>query len=247
MGGHNNPCVQFSILLGYSPWHAYMVNAITGCAKDFTSTKLALDVWFVTETAVALDHMFEATPDPSASEAASSSAPEAIMAMIKLTMASTTPAIPNRRQAQAWASKIVDAHVQNASVKKVVCFREGQELRIDIENIMDRDLMQTLIPAFTKFGIVKRCGVEEIHRVLNIDKNIATTRQAKAEVVGDLASMTSMTEMLVQFRGTGGPPRKRRRFADRAQEMLLRSQSVASDGLQSAQISNADDNSSEGD
>jgi hypothetical protein len=213
--------------------------------KDFEATKKALDVWFVAGTAMDLDELFGPTPDLSAPGSASSSDPGVIMAIIKLTMASTTPAMKNRREAHAWASKVVTTHVQTGIVKKVVCFGEGKELRMDIENIMERELMQLLIPAFAKFGTVKRCGGEEVTRVLNIDKNLATTNKAKAEVVGNLSTMTAVTASLLQYRGEGGKASKRRRFVDRAQEMLLRSQVVASDGLQSAKIGDKDDDTDE--
>jgi hypothetical protein len=213
--------------------------------KDFEATKKALDVWFVGDADVDIGELFEQTQSDSARSSASSSDSDVIMAIIRLTMASKTKAIENRRAAYAWASTVVNTHVQSASVKKVVCFGDGEELRVDIENVREKDLMHLLIPAFAKFGTVKRCGVEEVTRVLNIDKNLATTNKAKAEIVGNLSTMTAVTEKLLQYRGDGGKSSKRRRFVDRAQEMLLRSQAVASDGLQSANISDKDDDTSE--
>jgi hypothetical protein len=213
--------------------------------KDFEATKKALDVWFVEGANVDIGDPCEPTQSDSGRSSASSSDSEVVMAMIRLTMASKTKEIQNRRAAHAWACKVLNSHVDTGSVKKVVCFGDGEELRVDIENIREKDLLQLLIPAFAKFGTVKRCGGEEVTRVLNIDKNLATTNKAKAEVVGNLSTMTAVTASLLQYRGGGGRASKRRRFVDRAQEMLLRSQVVASDGLQSAKIGDKDDYSDE--
>ena len=88
--------------------------------KDFEATKKALDVWFVAGTAMDLDELFGPPPDLSALGSASSSDPVVIMAIIKLTMASTTLAMKNRREAHPWASKVVTTLVLPGIVMTVL-------------------------------------------------------------------------------------------------------------------------------
>eukprot|EP00973_Karenia_brevis_P018718 2566892-Karenia_brevis.AAC.1 len=115
----------------------------------------------------------------------------------------------------------------SAHVKKVVPFAKGREMKVFFENMTEQDYTATVQPRLSAKGRVYRLSEEESKSQVAIDKAVKKSKVARKEAIGQLDQASSLVSSLVEMRGQGGNPAKKRRFADRAMTFVATSQRVA--------------------
>ena len=159
--------------------------------------------------------------------------------------------LPNveAKGAKTWVKNLTQ--IKNAGLKRkifnVTAIAQGRTLKIHVRDIECSKVNSILLPALKKVGHVHRLTDEEAKTQRKVDAQYWKSKAPPKTQVGNSIGTLEALSLLAATRGDdkNGSPKKRRRYARRAQKLLDISQSVAAHGLKEAADAGEDVSSSE--
>ena len=132
-------------------------------------------------------------------------------------------------------------------ISNVSTIAQGRTLKIHVKDIECSKVDSILLPALKDLGHVHRLTDEEATTQRKVDAQYWKSKAPPKTQVGSSVGTLGAVSLLAATRGDdkNGSPKKRRRYARRAQKILDISQSVAAHGLKEAADAGEDVSSSE--
>ena len=141
--------------------------------------------------------------------------------------------------------------IKNAGLSRKISnvspIAQGRTLKIHVKDIECSKVDSILLPALKEVGHVHRLTDEEATTQRKVDAQYWKSKAPPKTQVGNSIGTLEALSLLAATRGDdkNGSPKKRRRYARRAQKLLDISQSVAAHGLKEAAGAGEDVSSSE--